>query len=611
VRLSLSLGSGSEEAAESVRFDGPPGLVPLLSAVTRCQAIDFALSECSPNSQVGVATVTTEEEGEAVPLGTAAVYSLVGGDDELGRLGLRLPVLDSAVTGPLSLLRAGEYGMEMALEGFPESDPLASLEMTLWGVPASEFNDEQRLPKGTAWCAAGDSGCGGEPVPSSLSPRPLLTNPTTCPEPRVVPAPVWTLAVDTHEDPSPSTTSATQNWTTGCDQLGFNPSFSVAAARSIGARSGLDVDFDVPQGQSVTSPSPSQLRAAEVEFEGGVELLEDELGRGTVGTAEIESPIFEAPLIGEVEFGGSSSGPAYELEVRSASHGVDLRLPLELEADPETGNLVVRLPELPQLPLERIDLAFFGGQSAPFLTYGRCETYETTAWFEARDEEFSLQSATSSLPLDEGFGGGPCPGPAAQVAVTVTPGSVPADGSSKVEARAGVTDARGRPVLEDDLRFSSSDPGQRVSGTYELFDGAYGADILASRVGGPVTVTATDFSVAPPISGSAVMTQLEAGCLCSMQIRQRPRTRFTAKPPKRSRKRRATFRFRTRVKGSTYSCRLDGRRFRHCRSPLTLRRLRPGRHTFQVFATGPTGIRGAPATYTFRVKPPLRKHGAA
>ncbi|MCA1700155.1 MAG: hypothetical protein LC790_15120, partial [Actinobacteria bacterium] len=84
-----------------------------------------------------------------------------------------------------------------------------------------------------------------------------------------------------------------------------------------------------------------------------------------------------------------------------------------------------------------------------------------------------------------------------------------------------------------------------------------------------------------------------------------PNTRITRARVS-SRKRRAVFRFRASVQASGFQCRLKrGRRsarFRRCRSPKTYRRLRPGRYTFQVRATGPGGTDPTPAAKKFRVK---------
>lgn len=70
-----------------------------------------------------------------------------------------------------------------------------------------------------------------------------------------------------------------------------------------------------------------------------------------------------------------------------------------------------------------------------------------------------------------------------------------------------------------------------------------------------------------------------------------PRIRVTSKPPRQTRSRNASFRFRSTVARSRFSCRLDRGRFRACRSPKTYRRLKPGRHRVTIRASA-AGVNG-------------------
>jgi hypothetical protein len=68
-----------------------------------------------------------------------------------------------------------------------------------------------------------------------------------------------------------------------------------------------------------------------------------------------------------------------------------------------------------------------------------------------------------------------------------------------------------------------------------------------------------------------------------------PNTRITSGPARRARARRASFRFRSTERGSTFQCRLDGLAWRRCRSPKTYTRMAPGSHTFRVRAHDAAG----------------------
>jgi hypothetical protein len=68
-----------------------------------------------------------------------------------------------------------------------------------------------------------------------------------------------------------------------------------------------------------------------------------------------------------------------------------------------------------------------------------------------------------------------------------------------------------------------------------------------------------------------------SGWAAGPEDRRRPVTRIRRGPSPR-------FTFASDEAGSSFECRVDRRRYRSCASPLTLRRLRPGRHTFMVRA---------------------------
>ncbi|MEO7198257.1 MAG: hypothetical protein ABIZ50_07260, partial [Solirubrobacterales bacterium] len=73
--------------------------------------------------------------------------------------------------------------------------------------------------------------------------------------------------------------------------------------------------------------------------------------------------------------------------------------------------------------------------------------------------------------------------------------------------------------------------------------------------------------------------------------------------PKRVRSRRATIKFSSSESGSSFECRLDGKGFSSCGSPTTLKRLKRGKHSFDVRATDAAGnVDATPARATFRVR---------
>jgi hypothetical protein len=82
----------------------------------------------------------------------------------------------------------------------------------------------------------------------------------------------------------------------------------------------------------------------------------------------------------------------------------------------------------------------------------------------------------------------------------------------------------------------------------------------------------------------------------------RPTTRITRGPSRLRTLHRATFRFTSNERGSTFMCRLDRRPWRSCSSPKTYRGLKKGRHVFRVYAKDKAGNRDlTPAIRRWRI----------
>jgi hypothetical protein len=286
-----------------------------------------------------------------------------------------------------------------------------------------------------------------------------------------------------------------------------------------------------------------------------------------------------------------------------------MKQPLFFVPDLERGTPVAVIPGLPPLPISEIHLHFFPGEGS-LRTANRCGAYNVKSVLFPWDLELAEQTVESTLALSAGLGGGPCAGRPAGTQVTLAPATMFADGRSSTTATAKVTDEDGIPVLGDDVRFSTTDPGQVVGPTIDNEDGTYSARIVASGAAGASTITATDLTVNPSVSGSATLTQLPVhpgGPGPLPKPNAAPKTTIGGHPPKRSTKRRVTFTFTASIGGSTFRCKLDGRPFKPCTSPLKLAKLKPGRHRFSVFATSAAGAVGEPAAYGFTVSPKSRR----
>jgi hypothetical protein len=82
----------------------------------------------------------------------------------------------------------------------------------------------------------------------------------------------------------------------------------------------------------------------------------------------------------------------------------------------------------------------------------------------------------------------------------------------------------------------------------------------------------------------------------------RPNTTITGRPPNRTSKHRATFRFTSSEPGSTFQCKHMNGPWRACSSPKTYRNLSKGLHTFRVRAVDRNlNVDLTPAVDTWRV----------
>ena len=117
-----------------------------------------------------------------------------------------------------------------------------------------------------------------------------------------------------------------------------------------------------------------------------------------------------------------------------------------------------------------------------------------TATITATDEsDIAKASATAKLTQDP-----------PKVHVSVTPGSITANGKSTATATVTLTGVHGEPVAAQDVVVTTAGPGsaQAVSGGA---GGTYTATIASTHTAGTVTVTGTDLSVDPSASGQATL----------------------------------------------------------------------------------------------------------
>ncbi len=138
-----------------------------------------------------------------------------------------------------------------------------------------------------------------------------------------------------------------------------------------------------------------------------------------VGTAQAATPLLPSPLEGHVymarpECGGSNpgeracteedavDGKLYHLYVELGAsseeqgEGVLLKLAANVQANPTTGQLTVRLTEYPQLPISKLRLHLFGGPRALLANPATCGAASTSSDLEAWSAPYTGDADPSS-----------------------------------------------------------------------------------------------------------------------------------------------------------------------------------------------------------------------
>ncbi len=216
-------------------------------------------------------------------------------------------------------------------------------------------------------------------------------------------------------------------------------------------------------------------------------------------------------------------GPVASFSAPLAEAGVPVTFNASASSDPD-GSIASYLWEFGDGSKE------LSASPSPSHTYATPGTYEaklTLTDNEGCSSEFiftgqtaycngsALATQTRSVSVDGGTG------PASSVAVSVSPASIIANGKSTTTATAKVKDAGGNPLSGQEISFSSSDAGEKVGAVSESAAGTYVATITASTSAGSPTITATDDSVSPSLSGHVGLTQT-AGAAASVAVSLSP-----------------------------------------------------------------------------------------
>jgi hypothetical protein len=422
--VSFSLGaSGDPETVKELDLGLPPGLfLPTFEGV-HCASEAFDSSECPNGSMVGLITIYADYGGNPFQvMGMEPVYELEPTAEGRARLGFAFPILDDPVEIPVRLRTDSDYGVDLALQGLPQSAPVTKAKLSLWGVPGSQSHDTSRPSPGECVLLAG---CVTPPRPPGSIPLPFLTNPTRCGAPLQV-----MLALHTYEQPDVTVTSTgSMATTTGCNVLPFGPELQAAlTSAETNSASGIDLDLNLPASQGVSVLEPAAVRWLGLELPPGFRVnsaaaaalgvcTDAEFGLGTdepatcpaasrVGTVSLK--VGDSTLEGEAFFGPALSD-AYRILLDASGAGE--RVKLEVLLEPESKGLppVLEFSELPQIPIRDLELSI--EEKADLLvTAPLCGTHLAKVAIESWASGLPL-IFSDPLTLSSGPHGGPCTDP--------------------------------------------------------------------------------------------------------------------------------------------------------------------------------------------------------
>ena len=448
----------STEHVRDVTVDLPRGVIANPAATpVRCTEAELTSESCPPASQVGVVTVMTNLEGPvSVP---QPLYNMAPPPGVIGMLGF-----DAVGVGlyvhVIGVVRSdGDYGLTGAVNDIlaVARYPVLGTQTQLWGDPTSPVHDTIRK-------------CPGQPLgncpvdPAERTGLAFLTMPSECTgEP-----PLTVARADSWETPGVFAEASYEHASldgvpaalAGCNQLDFQPQIKAQPTTNLtDSPSGLGFDlhqrqeFDLeglstaalrdalvtlPEGM-VANPSQADGLAACSPAEVGLTTEVEEFpirfekaspscpDAAKLGSVAVSTPVLEDPLPGDGGLGAVYLAEPFDnpfgsllaiyIVIDDPKTGTVAKLAGEVQADPLTGQLTSFFEENPQLPLEDIELDFFGGPRAPLRTPLSCANpatnppspHTTFADFLPWSFPEGAEVLTSdSFTLSGAPGGGPC-----------------------------------------------------------------------------------------------------------------------------------------------------------------------------------------------------------
>ena len=416
----------------------PPGFIGNDTAVPTCTdaeliGVEAGEPNCPAASQVG--TISIALNGAATTVDTFAVYNMeITSPGITAQLGFDAVVVNQVLDVNV---RPGDSGLTITSPSIENTYEPHDISVTIWGIPGSHEHDAERGRRCYETTTPGVAQCrgGGEEV--NGTPKPFLSNPTSC-GPTVA-----TMKANSWEEQETWSEASTEiPPIVECERVPFSPAIAVQPTTDAAeSPSGLDVSLLVPQtwedretvstsnlkgtllklpvgytvnpsaGSGLGVCSPEQYAA---ETAGGAE------GSGCpeeskIGSVEVETPVLSEKLAGAVYVAKPFDNPfdallGLYIVVKDPARGIIVKLAGHIEPDPVTGQLTTVFPENPQVPFSRFTLKLRQGATSPLVSPPACGAFaaeaELTPW---SDPLTALAVDSPPFAVEDGIGGGRCP----------------------------------------------------------------------------------------------------------------------------------------------------------------------------------------------------------
>lgn len=435
-----------------LRVDPPAGLVSNPQALPQCTDAQRDSTGCPSNTQLGTEELRIFLDGVFMNL-KVPFYNMTFDETQVSRFGFSpaeaaeaLAVVPPGAAGPVTALGAvhpvdiiggvrweSDYGVFFTIRDTAASPEVIRSKLTFFGVPASDDHNTERGESCIEIDGLVPETCDGGGETSDPTPTPFLTNPTRCPEQKLM----TLLTVESHAGEVVQTPSFTTTRDDGgegpsnCDQLPFEPTIELTPdTAQPDAPTGPLFNLHVPTDGLLTPNllSTSHVEDVSVTLPPGLTLnpsaanglqacTDAQLGLGTrnaitcppashIGTVSVNTPLLPTPLEGSIFVGQPLLGNQYRVFLTADGNGVSVRLKGSAVPNPSTGQLTVTFADNPQQAFEDFTLDVRDGSRAPLATPLECGAKTTTS-------VLTPYSGTPPVTPSSGFGiaGAGCPAP--------------------------------------------------------------------------------------------------------------------------------------------------------------------------------------------------------